>query len=323
MKPQFLFLFAFLLIIGGCKTDSSPDPVSTEYLNVSDVDIPGGNTTATLSIQASQGCDWVVSSNETWITGINPTKGRGSQNVTLTVTVNPSSTSSRTGIVTVKNVSETIQRNITVTQTPNAEQLIIYPEEVKFAADGGSQEITITSNTHWEITGRTSWMTLSRESGDQNGTVLITIGKNTTIEELSATLTFTGNTVAKPLKVVQVGREIVPPTLSNLQIQEIEKDNVTISFSYTSLDPVYECGVCYSTSPSPTIEDYSISQTASRTNDDVTLKITGLSPETKYYVRAYARIRNLTEPGYSEVRNFTTAENEPGSNDNQTPNPIN
>lgn len=320
-----LFSVALLFFACGGSDDGGGSATGgSEFLNVSNVDIAGGNTTATMSIQASQNCDWVISWSDSWIRSITPTKGRGSQNVTLTLTVNPSSTGSRTAVVTVKTVSGSIIRDITVTQSPNSEQLDISPSDsIKFTADGGSQEVNITSNTHWTITGMASWTQLNKTSGEGNGIVTITLGQNTNTAELRTTLTFSGDAIKKELKIIQAGREISLPVISNLQVQEMGKDYAKVSFSYASMVPVIEYGVCYSTSPNPTIEDNRVSQAGSATNGDVTFTITGLSAETKYYVRAYARIQALNDPGYSDVRDFTTSANEPNPNDNKTPEPIN
>ena len=69
-------------------------------------------------------------------------------------------------------------------------------------------------------------------------------------------------------------------------------------------------GVCWSTSQNPTIED-------NCTNDgsgtgEFTSSITGLNPDTEYFVRAYAT--NEQGTGYGEEKNFTT-DSESGSGD--------
>ena len=213
MKKNILYLFGILLLIacgggddgGGGETPSG----GSEYLNVSDIDIPGGNTTATLSIQASNNCDWVASSSDSWIRSINPTTGRGSQNVTLTVTVNPSSLASRTAIVTVKNKSGSITRNVAVTQAPNSEQLTVTPSSLTFTADGGSQELAVTSNTHWSVQGRANWLTLNQNEGDGHSTVVVSVQPNTSTEVRDAVLTFSGSGTTAQVTIRQAGKEIV------------------------------------------------------------------------------------------------------------------
>lgn len=211
MKKALLFFFAALTFLacggGDDGGGGSGGSTTSEYLNVADINIDGGNTTATLSIQASNNCQWVISWNDAWIRSISPTTGRGNQNVTVTVDVNPSSTASRTAVVTVKNTSGTITRNITLTQSPNVEKLELSVQTLNFTNSAGSQDITITSNTHWTISGVTNWITLSKTEGNNNGTVTITVNANTTESVRNAVLTVSGsNGISKQLTVNQTGR---------------------------------------------------------------------------------------------------------------------
>ena len=207
MKKNILYLlYALLLVACGGGDDGGGNAPSggNEYLNVQDVDIPSGNTTATLYINASQNCDWIITWSESWIRSINPTKGRGSQNATISVTLNPSSTATRTAVVKVSNVSGSIVRDVTITQSPNAEALDLSMSSMNFNYTTGSQDVTVTSNTHWTISGKASWMALSTMEGDNNGSVTVTVEANTAKTEREAVLTFTGQGgITKQLTVKQ------------------------------------------------------------------------------------------------------------------------
>ena len=196
-----------LIACGGGDDGGGPTPSGgSEYLNVQNVDIPGGNTTATLYINASQNCEWTVTWSEAWIRSINPTKGRGSQNATINVTQNPSSTATRTAVITVKNTNGTIERNVTVTQSPNAEALELSMTNIDFGSAADSREVTVTSNTHWAITGQASWLTLNKTEGDNNGSVRISVETNTAKTSRETVLTFTGmGGITKQLTVKQQG----------------------------------------------------------------------------------------------------------------------
>ena len=67
---------------------------------------------------------------------------------------------------------------------------------------------------------------------------------------------------------------------------------------------VLECGVVYSTSQNPTTDDKKI--TSDDGSGDYTCNLTGLQPNTKYYVRAYAV--NSKGTAYGEQVSFTTLE---------------
>jgi hypothetical protein len=209
MKKRILFLLAIFAMIacgGGDDAGGNTPSGGNEYLNVQNVDIPGGNTTATLSITASQNCEWTITWSESWIRSINPTKGRGSQNATINVTVNPSSTATRTAVIKVSNVSGTIVRDVTVTQSPNAESLELSMSSMTFTSTTGSQDVIITSNTHWTITSSASWVQTNVSEGDNNGTVRVTVEANKAKTDRDAVLTFrsTGG-ITQQLTVKQQG----------------------------------------------------------------------------------------------------------------------
>ena len=210
MKKHFAFLLCAicLLACGGDDETGGDTPIGgSEYLNVQNVDIPGGNTTATLSIQASSNCEWNITWTESWIRSISPKTGRGSQNATITVATNPSSITSRTAVVTVSNNSGSITRSINLTQSPNAESLELSVGSLNFTKSAGSQDVTVTSNTHWTINGSANWLSLNKSEGDDNGVVTISVQENTTESERNVTLTFSGtNGSSRQLTVTQAGR---------------------------------------------------------------------------------------------------------------------
>ena len=389
---------------GGDDAGDNTPSGSNEYLNVSNVDIPGGNTTATLYISASQNCDWIITWSESWIRSINPTKGRGNQNATITVSPNPSSTATRTAVVKVSNTSGTIVRDVTISQSPNAESLELSMSTMNFTNVAGSQDVTITSNTHWAITGLASWMSLNKTEGDNNGSVRITVEANTAKSEREVVLTFTGSGgISKQLIVKQQGdistdfrvsaqelsanapagtvqfniigdaqwtissdknwatpnttygegnatvivsltdntdektREAVitissntksetvtirqdagsKPTVTALNVNYDGKTSAVVIFSYNSMFPVTEYGVCYNTAGQPTINDAHQSESGSNTQGTPSVSLTGLAYGTTYYIRAYAR--SAVGIQYSEPVSFTTVNNWPGGDDNVIP----
>ena len=88
-------------------------------------------------------------------------------------------------------------------------------------------------------------------------------------------------------------------TVSNITaVSAVCGGNVTA----TGGAPVTACGVCWSTSPIPTINDNHTNNGASSGN--FTSNITGLVAGTTYYVRAYAT--NSAGTAYGELRSFTT-----------------
>ena len=320
MKKIFCFACTLLLFACGGGDDAGGGGSQTggsEYLNVSNVDIPGGNTTATLNIQASNNCEWVISWSDSWIRSITPAKGRGSQNATITVTTNPSSTKEQIAVITVRNLSGTIERFVAITQLPNTEVLSISPQDqINFSADGGSQEVTITSNTHWTITGKPNWVRISKTEGDGNGSIIVSVDSNTDNHNRETTLTFKGEQISRQLKITQdaVSNSVVigVPTVSN-----ITTNGADISFSFYSSKEVSSYGICYSSNTSPTINDDKIEINSSVSEGVFNKTISNLRTGTTYYLRAYVVIDGQVV--YSDQQRFTTTVVRPDENGNIVP----
>ena len=106
---------------------------------------------------------------------------------------------------------------------------------------------------------------------------------------------------------------------NEIQMSEITTDEVSEitdssaicggNISWDGFSPVTERGVCWSTTPNPTIANTHTSGGSG--TGDFTINLTGLSYATNYYVRAYAI--NSAGTAYGEERTFTT----PNSNDGQ------
>lgn len=94
------------------------------------------------------------------------------------------------------------------------------------------------------------------------------------------------------------------PILQTIQVSDITPTSAKSGGEFTQGDNVIEKGVVWSLTAEPTLEDY-IGKTSDGTSDNTfTSEIVGLSPETTYYVRAYA-VNNLGA-GYGQVEEFTT-----------------
>ena len=321
MKRQIFFMFGILLFIACGGDDGENSPIGgNEFLNVSPLDITlaGNQTETTLSIQASDNCDWVISYSDPMIRNITPTKGRGSQSVIVQLYENPK-TSERTAVISVKNTSGTISRNPTITQLGNAESLALSETSLNFTSSAESKQVTINSNTHWTITGKTNWMTISSESGDGNGTITISVQENTGSER-SAILSFTGSEgKTQELTIRQSG--VAPTTIgvTSPQVSNIGKHEAELSFSYNFDISITTYGVCYSMAGDPSVEkDAHVSEAGSSKQGNVTMKLTNLLSGSTYYVRGYV----VTEGGtqYSNSTSFTTESSSPGGDDNVTPN---
>ena len=92
------------------------------------------------------------------------------------------------------------------------------------------------------------------------------------------------------------------PILTTNELEGISVNSAISGGNVTNGDPVNEYGVCWSTSPNPTITDaHTVDGTGLGTFES---SITGLSKNTHYYLRAYAT--NSIGTGYGEEKDFIT-----------------
>ena len=323
MKKNIVYLFALLMLIACGGDDGGGGEAASggsEYLNVGNVDVAGDRTSATLSIQASPNCEWTISCNDSWVSNIAPSSGRGNRDVAITLSgVNPSSSSSRVATLTVRNSSGRITRTVTLTQAANGEYLEIDGGDTQiFTSKAEDRVVTIRSNTHWtvSITGNTDKISVAPTAGDNDGRITISVKDNNTADKQEAVVTIKGTGgVTKQLKIEQAAANA--PTITLPQISGVMANEATVSFTFDSSIPVSSCGICYAT----THKAHDITQDAivlSSTNTSpVEVKMTGLTSGTKYYVYGYV----ITSAGthYSETVNFTTQSRKPGGDDVVTP----
>ena len=101
------------------------------------------------------------------------------------------------------------------------------------------------------------------------------------------------------------------PTVTTQAVTSVEETTATGNGNITNTggENCDKRGVCWNTTGSPTVADSKSEETGSFTTGAFTRPITGLSPGTKYYVKAYAH--NSSGYGYGSQVDFTTKPNPP------------
>ena len=323
MNRIYLVIFSsILLFASSCvksEVDENMPKAGSDYLEVNEnILIKGEQTSTTLSIDASDNCNWTVSCSDALVSNISPSSGKGNGSVTITTTANPSALSSRSATISVKNSSGAIDRKITFTQAASDEYIELSEDKMEISSKGESRNVTISSNTQWTITGGADWITLNKKEGENNSDVSITIAESTSKEDREAVLTVTGkNGTTKTISIKQIRATFT--TISVPQISDVTQTSAIVSFTFDSNKDVTSYGVCYSTSNNPTIEDATnISEKGSSKQGSPSISLTGLTVGTTYYVRAY--VINGEEVKYSNSVSFATANDWPGEDDNNLPN---
>lgn len=149
-----------------------------------------------------------------------------------------------------------------------------------------------------------------RGKGNQNTTTIDPATANMNYYTFSEAITFTTT------------GEIDTPTLTGLQVIEINKNSIRLEMTITGNGnyPIQEAGFCCTTDPNklPTREDYEESNYYYPGEDThVETTLNNLTPNTTYYIRGYAY--NGYETGYSDPITVTTMGNTPGIDDNPSP----
>ncbi|MFZ5428711.1 MAG: hypothetical protein ACOZDD_00655 [Bacteroidota bacterium] len=101
------------------------------------------------------------------------------------------------------------------------------------------------------------------------------------------------------------------PKLSTTQLMNVTSDSATVvGFVVAQGDGFTERGICYNTSPNPTINDKKVAYTGELKSAAFSIRLGGLNYATKYYARAYA----INPDGviYGEEQTFTTLPVVPG-----------
>jgi Viral BACON domain/Secretion system C-terminal sorting domain/Putative binding domain, N-terminal len=166
-------------------------------------------TTHFQTVIVTSNSGWSLSSNQAWLNA-NITSGTGNGSFVLTSSSN-TTTASRIGIVTVT-VSGIPVQTVTATQAAGAATLNITPAAWAPSPAGGTQSVTVTSNSPWSVTSNQAWLTLSAGSGTGNGSTTLTAAVNSAITTRSATVTYT--VTGLPIQTVTITQAAAAATLS-------------------------------------------------------------------------------------------------------------
>ena len=168
----------------------------------------------------------------------------------------------------------------------------------------------ITSNVTWNITNsEPTWLSLSNNSGSNNGTITLTAAANPLTSTRTATLVVSGSGVTSQTITVTQDAGSATLNVSTTSATNISTTTVATGGDVTSVGGgnVTSRGVCYGIAANPTISG---TKTSNGTGTGTfSSAITGLSPQTLYYYRAYAT--NSFGTSYGPEYSFYTLATEP------------
>ena len=174
-------------------------------LSVSETSItmPSVKSETEIAIETN-GTYWRATSDQTSWCRVSPSSGTSSGPLTIKTVSDNTVYEPRTATVTVRaqangddgQLFET--RTVTVIQEAAA-FLNLSTENIETEAEASVHHVEISSNAVWTVSSDASWCTVSPSSGQQNGTLTLSLSRNDTDDVRTATVTVTAGTADNPL----------------------------------------------------------------------------------------------------------------------------
>ncbi|HEX6948000.1 MAG TPA: BACON domain-containing carbohydrate-binding protein, partial [Nitrospira sp.] len=151
--------------------------VGASSLNFSGTQGAGNPAAQSLSI-TSNGA-WSVSQSVGWLT-VSPASGSNNGTVTVSVDVASATVGTNTGTINVTGGGLTRTVNVTLTLAAAPTTLNVSPGSLTFTATQGAanpanQMLAVTSNTSWSVNDNVGWLTVNPASASNNGNITVSV----------------------------------------------------------------------------------------------------------------------------------------------------
>lgn len=287
------------------------------YLNLSVSSLNFTNMSGNQQVTVSSNTEWaVIESDEDWIS-VSPRARTGESTVITVQLTENTNEAERKKTFTIKGGN--ISKQLEVVQSGRSTDFTVSPTSLTAEAKSLKVQFSITGEARWIISSNRDWAKPSDMQGEGNKTITVTLDDNILEEQQQAIITITSATnTVKSEQVTITQKAATRPVISDLTYTDVTRSEATVSFSFISMYPVTEYGICYSINENPTIINTHVKEEGSALQGVYSTKLTGLTAGTTYYVRAYAISKVNT--GYSEEIIFKTAQGEqPNVGDNPQP----
>lgn len=261
---------------------------------------------------------WTISGGADWLT-LSATEGTDNGSVEVYADVNKTEYE-RQAVLTVTGNSGTAAQ-ITVTQLGKDVKFTIEPERIEAEAKGRTYSFQVSSNIDWTVSADVTWVTIGENSrsGSNDGPVEVTLTDNVTSEARVANIRVVSSSGRHEKTCVITQKGATVPSLTQPTVSAVTRYEATVQSTFSSSLDATQAGFCYSTQPSPTVNDKVVTLTGiTGTNGELNVQLTGLTSGQTYYVRSW--VRNANGTGYSTDATFTTEGKKPGEDENPTPN---
>ena len=226
MKKILTLLAIALAALTSCKEELVQYSISVDPVELS-FNSAGGEDT----VYVTSSAEWELFSDSGWCY-FSSAGGDGDAEIVISVEPNEDSKSGRTATFTF--VSGDKEATLTITQEKKEYSISIEPVELIFGADGGEQEIVVTSSDEWEVTGESDWCYASVASGVNGDTVKFSVEPYmNTEEERTAIYTFVCGDKEAVLNIQQEAKvysiSVEPTELSFIAAGEEKTVTITSS----------------------------------------------------------------------------------------------
>ncbi|HPW65626.1 MAG TPA: carboxypeptidase regulatory-like domain-containing protein [Salinivirgaceae bacterium] len=287
-------------------------------LSISQTSLDFGATLSSLPIEiknAGKGTlTWQVVEDVSWIS-VNPTNGSTTnQTSTVIVTVNRAGLAQGTYNQVISVTSNGGSETITIQVSVSGPVLSVSPLQLDFTTTETEKTVYVSNTGIGTVTFNTTpsnnWISVSPNSGTvTNQTVPVTIKVNCaglTPNSYTGTVVFNSNSNSETVNLNLVIQNPSAPTLNCGQPGSVTHASAEIPGNIVNIgtSSVTQHGHCWSTSPMPTTDNSRTYLGNATSANSFSSSLNNLTPNTTYYVRAYAT--NSVGTGYSSQVSFTT-----------------
>ena len=164
MKKIILFIVAIVLLTTSCTgglDDVGGESQKTIELSTQLVNM--GCEPDTYSVLVTSPYSWSATSDNSWIKIQTTTGIAGTQSLVFGVERNTKE-EVRSGTIVLKNTSYNLVAELYITQKAFSPDITIEPKNLSFTADGGTQEVVISSNFDYEVSVNEKWLSVNKNS---------------------------------------------------------------------------------------------------------------------------------------------------------------